>query len=82
MLQRDPKGWPRTLEKREDSAISSQASILSAVGSYKIERPESYEGSFLADSSGHSILQPLVVGKIGEGVETRRRASSTYLTFK
>ena len=57
-------------KKREDSAISSQAPILFAVGSYKIERPESYEGSFLADSSGHSILQSLAVGKIGEGSET------------
>ncbi|MFA6552562.1 MAG: hypothetical protein WCT19_03630 [Candidatus Paceibacterota bacterium] len=55
--------------------IPSQALILSAIGGYKIERPERSRGASPSTSSGHSILQPLAVGKIGEGVETRRRAS-------
>ncbi len=42
------------------------APILSAMGGYKIERPEHSRGAILRLRSGYSILQPPAVGKIGE----------------
>ena len=54
-------------ESGKPRLVQGRTPILPAVGSCKIERPERSEGqSFLEDSSGHSILQPPAVGKIGE----------------